>query len=246
MIRNTEDEIKNVKPALQQTQCYKQPFVELLNIDCMEYMSQLPDNAFDLAIVDPPYGINIGSMNFTQSVNGGVAKRNDYSQFDTDWDKCVPDSNYFKELKRVSKNQIIWGWNYYVEHLSSCKCYIVWDKKTEDKYSNDFADCESAWTSFDRPAIVYRYLWSGMMQSDMKNKEKRIHPTQKPMNLYKKLLEDFAKTGHKILDTHLGSASSAIAANIKGFEFVGCEASPQIFENAVKRFKAEGNVRELL
>lgn len=228
--------------------CYVQPFLSLYNVDCMEYMKTLPDNAFDLAIVDPPYGINIGALSFTDPTKNGstaACNRKDYRGI-SDWDANVPDSNYFKELKRVSKNQIIWGWNYYVEHLSSCKCYIVWDKKTEDKYSNDFADCETAWTSFDRPAIVYRYLWSGMLQSDMKNKEKRIHPTQKPVNLYKRILDDFAKPGDKILDTHLGSASSAIAATMKGFEFVGCEASPTIWENAVNRYKAEGNVRELL
>ncbi len=207
-------------------------------------MKTLPDKAFDLAIVDPPYGINIGAMNFTQSVNGGVAKRKDYSAI-SDWDSNVPDFEYFQELKRVSKHQIIWGWNYYVEHLNSCKCYIVWDKKTEDKYSNDFADCETAWTSFDRPAIVYRFLWSGMMQADMKNKEKRIHPTQKPVSLYKRTLADFAEKGWKILDTHLGSASSAIAAEIMGFDFVGCEANPIIYEKAVDRYNKESGIREL-
>lgn len=218
--------------------------VELKQIECKEYMRALPDKAFDLAIVDPPYGINIGSMNFTQSINGGVAKRNDYRGI-SDWDANVPDLEYFKELKRVSKHQIIWGWNYYVEYLNSCKCYIVWDKKTEDKYSNDFADCETAWTSFDRPAMVYRFLWSGMMQADMKNKEKRIHPTQKPVSLYKRTLADFAEKGWKILDTHLGSASSAIAAEIMGFDFVGCEANPIIYKKAVDRYNKESGIREL-
>lgn len=210
-------------------------------------MKSLPDKAFDLAIVDPPYGLNIGALSFTDPTKNGstaACKRNDYRGI-SDWDSNVPDFEYFQELKRVSKHQIIWGWNYYVEHLNSCKCYIVWDKKTEDKYSNDFADCETAWTSFDRPAIVYRFLWSGMMQADMKNKEKRIHPTQKPVSLYKRTLADFAEKGWKILDTHLGSASSAIAAEIMGFDFVGCEASPIIYEKAVDRYNKESGIREL-
>lgn len=218
--------------------------IQVFREDCKEVMKRYPDNHFDLAIVDPPYGIKINKMNFVTSgrVKVGGAYRNDYSNFDTQWDELPPDSEYFKELKRVSKNQIIWGWNYFVPHLNTCKCYIVWDKRTEDKYSNDFADCEQAWTSFDRPARVYRYLWSGMLQGDMKNKEKRIHPTQKPVNLYRKLLTDFAKEGDKIIDTHFGSGSIALACHELGFELVASEISEKIHNSSFKRFKNEAKL----
>lgn len=215
--------------------------IKVFNEDCKKTMSRYPDNYFDLAIVDPPYGIDIGKMNFTNSTEGGVTKRNDYKGI-SDWDSLPPDSEYFKELKRVSKNQIIWGWNYFVTYLNSCKCYIVWDKKTEDKYSNDFADCEQAWTSFKKPARVYRYLWSGMIQADMKNKEKRIHPTQKPVNLYRRLLTDFAKDGDKILDTHLGSGSISLACHELGFNLVASELNNDIYNLSHKRFKNEAKL----
>lgn len=212
--------------------------LELLNIDCIEFMKTCSDKQFDLAIVDPPYGLSIHKMNFTQSVNGGVAKRNDYSDI-TDWDSNAPTKEYFAQLQRVSKNQIIWGWNYFVENLTSCKCYIVWDKKTEDKYSNDFADCETAWTSFDKPAKVYRHLWSGMMQQNMKDKEKRIHPTQKPVGLYNRCLNDFAEKGMKILDTHLGSGSIAVACHYYGVDLTATEINPKYFADAQERIKNE-------
>jgi site-specific DNA-methyltransferase (adenine-specific) len=204
-------------------------------MDCIKGMKQYPDKHFDLAIVDPPYGISIHKMNFTQSVKGGVAKRKDYSDI-TDWDSNTPNAEYFAELQRVSKNQIIWGWNYFVENLTSCKCYIVWDKKTEDKYSNDFADCETAWTTFNKPAKVYRHLWSGMLQQNMKDKEVRIHPTQKPVALYDWLLMNYAEQGDLILDTHLGSGSSRIAAYKNGFNFVGFEIDSDYFNAQEKRF----------
>ena len=209
--------------------------LDIRNIDCMELMKQYPDKYFDLAIVDPPYGISIHKMNFTQSVKGGVAKRKDYSDI-TDWDSNTPNAEYFAELQRVSKNQIIWGWNYFVENLTSCKCYIVWDKKTEDKYSNDFADCETAWTSFNKPAKVYRHLWSGMLQQNMKDKELRIHPTQKPVALYEWILQKYAKPNDLILDTHLGSGSSRIGAYKGGFNFVGFEIDQEYYEKQEKRF----------
>ena len=218
--------------------------LDIRNIDCMELMKQYPDKYFDLAIVDPPYGISIHKMNFTQSVKGGVAKRKDYSDI-TDWDSNTPNAEYFAELQRVSKNQIIWGWNYFVENLTSCKCYIVWDKKTEDKYSNDFADCETAWTSFNKPAKVYRHLWSGMLQQNMKDKEVRIHPTQKPIGLYKRTLNDFAEQGMKILDTHLGGGSIAVACHYFGCDLVASEINPKYYKKAMKRIADETAQTEL-
>ena len=210
--------------------------IKVTNEDNMDLMARYPDNYFDLAIIDPPYGIDIQKMNFTQSTKGGVAKRNDYSNI-SNWDNSIPSDEYFSELKRVSKNQIIWGGNYFP--LSMYKCFIVWDKRTEEKYNNDFADCELAITSFNKPARVFRWLYSGMLQQNMKNKEKRIHPTQKPVKLYEWLLDNYAKDGDKILDTHLGSGSIAIACNNRGFELTACELDEEYYNNFIKRFKQE-------
>lgn len=206
--------------------------ITITNEDNMALMARYEDNHFDLAIVDPPYGIDIQKMNFTQSTKGGVAKRNDYSNI-SDWDSTTPNEDYFKELKRVSKNYIIWGGNYFP--LSEYKCFIVWDKRTEDKYNNDFADCELAITNFNKPARVFRWLYSGMMQQNMKNKEVRIHPTQKPIALYEWILDNYAKEGDKILDTHLGSGSIAIACHNRKFDLTACELDEEYYNAAIKR-----------
>jgi site-specific DNA-methyltransferase (adenine-specific) len=200
--------------------------------DNMELMARYPDNYFDLAIVDPPYGIDIHKMNYTQSTKGGVTKRNDYSAI-TDWDSNVPNQEYFNELFRVSKSQIIWGGNYF--ELPLTKSWIIWDKKTEEKYSNDFADCEMAWNSFNKPAKVVRYLWSGMLQPNMKDKQKRIHPTEKPYQLYKWILDKYAKPNDRILDTHLGSGSIAIACHDYKYELTACELDKNYFLKAKER-----------
>jgi site-specific DNA-methyltransferase (adenine-specific) len=208
--------------------------ITITNEDNMLLMARYPDKYFDLAIVDPPYGINIQKMNYTQSTKGGIAKRKDYSLVGN-WDSETPKKKYFEELFRVSKNQIIWGGNYF--ELPLTKSWIIWDKKTEDKYSNDFADCELAWNSFDKPAKIVRYLWSGMLQPNMKDKQKRIHPTEKPYQLYKWLLDKYAKQGDKILDTHLGSGSIAIAAHDYGFELTCCELDVKYYDKAIQRIK---------
>ena len=208
--------------------------ITITNEDNMEMMARYPDNYFDLAIVDPPYGINIQKMNYTQSTKGGIAKRKDYSSVGN-WDSETPNKEYFDELFRVSKNQVIWGGNYF--ELPLTKSWIIWDKKTEDKYSNDFADCEMAWNSFDKPAKIVRYLWSGMLQPNMKEKQKRIHPTEKPYQLYKWLLDKYAKQGDKILDTHLGSGSIAIACHDYGFELTACELDSEYYDKAIERIK---------
>lgn len=208
--------------------------INITNEDCMELLKRTPDKFYDLAICDPPYGINIQKMNYTQSTKGGVAKRKDYSSVGN-WDNSIPTEEYFKELFRISKNQIIWGGNYFP--LPLVKSWIVWDKKTDDKYSNDFADCELAWSSFDKPAKIVRYLWSGMLQPDMKDKQKRIHPTEKPILLYKWLLDKYAKEGDKILDTHLGSGSIAIACHDYGFELTACELDKEYYDKAIQRIK---------
>jgi len=179
-------------------------------------------------------------MNYTQSTKGGVAKRIDYSSV-TDWDSAIPTKEYFDELQRISKNQIIWGGNYFTEILPAVKGWILWDKRTEQKYNNDFADGEMAWTSFDKPLRIYRYLWSGMLQGNMKDKQQRIHPTQKPVALYEWLLINYAKEGDKILDTHFGSGSIAIAVDKvnkydnMNLHLTACEIDKDYIDMAVKR-----------
>ena len=205
--------------------------VQILNMDCMEYMRSLPDNAFDLAIVDPPYGIGeSGGKDSRNRVKSPTYKKKN-------WDDFAPSQEYFIELQRVSKNQIIWGANHFASHIvnPSSSCWIVWDKLN----SGDFADCELAYTSFKTAVRKFSFAWNGMIQGDMKNKEVRIHPTQKPVKLYEWLLANYAKEGDRILDTHLGSGSSAIAAHYGGFEFVGTELDPDYYEAAKSRFKRE-------
>jgi site-specific DNA-methyltransferase (adenine-specific) len=199
------------------------------NKDCMEGMKEYPDKFFDLAIVDPPYGIGIIK---TGSVGGNnLGKAKEYGK--REWDNSIPTREYFEEVKRVSKNQIIWGWNYFVPYLTSTMGYIVWDKDN----TGNFADCETAWTSFDRAARIYKYRWNGMLQQNMKDKEARIHPTQKPASLYKWLLQNYSNIGDKILDTHVGSASSLIAFEEEGFDYVGFEIDKEYFDNANKRIE---------
>jgi site-specific DNA-methyltransferase (adenine-specific) len=198
----------------------------ITNEDNMLLMARYPDNHFDLAIVDPPYG-----KKPTRDTGGlGVCKKTFESGCDN-WD-IKPDSKYFKELFRVSKNQIIWGGNYFIENLHSTNCFLIWDK---DKTFGAFADCEMAWTSFKDVARIYKFTWNGMLQGDMKNKETRIHPTQKPVALYKWLLHKYAKQGDKILDTHLGSGSIAIACHDYGFDLTACELDKEYFDKAMER-----------
>ena len=202
-----------------------------LNIDCMEYMATLPDNAFDLAIVDPPYGIGeSGAKNHTR---GKLSKAKNYKAFGGE-DLKPPDKTYFEQLLRVSKNQIVFGANHFISRLPiDSHCWIVWDKQNGE---TDFADCELAWTSFQTAVRKFEFRWQGMLQGNMANKENRIHPTQKPVALYEWLLNNYAKEGDRILDTHLGSGSSRIAAYNLGFDFVGCEIDKEYFDKQEERF----------
>lgn len=200
---------------------------EVFNQDCLSGMKQYPDKYFDLAIVDPPYGIGASKGTWGSSNLGKVTN---YGK--KDWDLKRPDEIYFEELRRISKNQIIWGANHF-GNLAPASCWIVWDKVN----SADFADCELAWTSFNTAVRKFEFRWNGMLQGDMKNKEDRIHPTQKPVALYKWLLKNYANPGNKILDTHLGSGSSRIAAHEMGFDFTGYEIDKDYFEAQEKRFQ---------
>lgn len=217
------------------------------NRDCMEAMKEFPDKFFELAIVDPPYGIGEDGRK-SASRSGFVKQKNGskiYVSADKykvkDWDKR-PTDQYYGELIRVSKNQIVWGANHLFSFPPS-SCWIVWDKCNE---GTDQADCELAWTSFRKAVRVFRFMWSGMMQGsphdgrvmqgNKKLNEQRIHPTQKPVALYKWLLKNYAKEGDKILDTHLGSGSSRIAAYDMGFDFWGYELDKDYFDASCKRF----------
>ena len=206
--------------------------IELLNCDCMEYMKTVPDKHFDLACVDPPYGLGYKNTEANKK-RSKLAKATDYKEF-AGGDAAAPDKHYFDELLRISKNQIIWGANHFISRLPiDSPCWIVWDKENGE---SDFADCELAWGSFKSAVRKFKFRWAGMLQENMKNKEVRIHPTQKPVALYEWLLTNYAKKGQRVFDSHLGSGSSAIAAHYFGVDFVGCELDKDYFDAAKARF----------
>ena len=198
---------------------------EVYNDDCMAVMARYPDKYFDLAVVDPPYGNNL---------SGGRSAKNGWNN-KIDWDKCnkgwnlnIPNAEYFAELRRVSKNQIIWGGNYFANLLPPSECWLIWDKGQRDF---SLADGEMAWTSFDKAMRIKT------IHRAVANQEDKIHPTQKPVALYDWIFKNYAKPTDKILDTHLGSGSSRIAAHKAKLDFVGCELDKEYFEAADKRYK---------
>lgn len=195
------------------------------NMDCMDGMREFPDDFFDLAIVDPPYGIKAdkGTGGF------GVALAKHYS---SQWDNAIPPVEYFLELFRVSKGQIIWGGQYMIKHLKSGTKWLVWDKVGEAEFKNPYSKCELAWTSFRGVVDKYVYYQMGFVNRE---RDARIHPTQKPVALYKWILTNYAKQGDKILDTHVGSASSLIACEDLGFQYVGFEIDEYYFKLATER-----------
>jgi site-specific DNA-methyltransferase (adenine-specific) len=204
---------------------------EVFNEDCMAVMARYPDNYFDLAVVDPPYGI--GEDGASNHSRAKFAKTTLYTP--KNWDKEPPPLEYFYELFRVSKNQIVWGANHFISRMPyDSSCWIIWDKENGE---NDFADCEMAWASFGTAVRRFKFRWAGMLQGNMKDKEKRIHPTQKPVALYDWILHHYANPNDLILDTHLGSGSSRIAANKAGLSFVGCELDKEYFDAQEKRYK---------
>lgn len=196
------------------------------NMDCMEYMKTLPDKAFDLAIVDPPYGIGIDGQKLSINKN---PKHNRKEHIQKAWDSAPPNESYFRELERVSVNQIIWGGNYFVPSLlQGKKGWIVWDK---GQRGLTMSDCELAYSSFNVPTRIITLNRVELLL------EGTIHPTQKPVKLYEWLLTNYAKPGDRILDTHLGSGSSRIAAYNLNFDFVGCEIDKDYFNAQEERFK---------
>jgi len=206
--------------------------INLHHIDCMEFMRNIPDGYYSLSICDPPYGIGEdGGKNHSRDKK---AKAKKYTP--KNWDSSAPPSEYFIELIRVSENVIIWGANHFIENIpnANSSSWIVWDKENGD---NDFADCELAWTNHKNAVRKFEFRWAGMLQGDMKNKETRIHPTQKPVALYKWLLDKYAKPNDKILDTHGGSMSIAIACHDYGFDLDLCELDKEYFDKGVQRVK---------
>ena len=198
------------------------------NTDCMQGMKQYPDKYFDLAVVDPPYGIGAGSKSFKN--RSSANKRAEKFYKDNDWDKCTPEDEYWQELMRVSKNWIVWGGNYFTQYLPPARCFIVWDKKTG---TNSYADCELALTNIDSNARIITKIWLGAHAQD---DDGRIHPTQKPIMVYDFIYQNYANEGYKILDTHLGSGSNRISAHKNGFDFTGFEIDKDYYEAQERRF----------
>ena len=194
--------------------------IKITNECNMELMSRYEDNHFDLAIVDPPYGIDI--------TNAGWVKSNKNIKTENNWDDCIPKSEYFTELKRVSKNQIIWGGNYFLDNLGNTRCFLIWDKQIGECTS--FASSELAWTSFNKSTKTF-------YEHPAKHGKDKIHPTQKPVKLYEWQLMRYAEEGDKILDTHLGSGSIALACHNLKYDLTACELDTEYFNAAMKRLK---------
>ena len=230
--------------------------INITNEDNMALMSRYPDKYFDLAIVDPPYGIGMDGGNHPKGIancfdkrNGlsNSIKRNNYTS--KEWDKSSPNSEYFNELIRVSKNQIIWGANHFISKIPyNSSCWIIWDKCN---VGTNQSDCELAWSSFNTTVRKFSFMWSGAwqgsnsdgtkMEGNKKLNEKRIHPTQKPVKLYKWILDKYAKPNDKILDTHLGSGSIAIACHDYGFDLTACELDKEYYDKAMIRLTNHTN-----
>jgi site-specific DNA-methyltransferase (adenine-specific) len=210
---------------------------QIILADCMDIMRDIPNKYFELAIVDPIYGVN--ETAYREKDRSKLAKTKTYPN--SIWSQKKTEKSYFIELIRISKNQIIWGGNYFANLLENSRCWIVWDKVN----TCDFADCELAWTSFDKSVRQFTFKWNGMLQGNMAEKEIRIHPTQKPVALYRWLLQKYAKPGDKIIDTHSGSGSCAVACHIEKHGFLAIEKDADYHAASVRRLyeiRAQGTL----
>ena len=227
-IFNDNVSLKTETPAIAKHVLPAVPSSEVYLEDCVTALKRFNDKHFDLAIVDPPYGIDgTVEIGFGDTKSGRVNRPSKWGQ--KEWDKERPTKAYFDELKRVSKNQIIFGGNYFADLLEPSRCWIVWDKMQRVNQ----ADAELAWTSFTNSVRVYQYHCSKLQGFQNPN---RFHPTEKPISLYEWILDKYAKPNDLILDTHLGSGSSRIAAYKGGFNFVGFEIDKEYYEKQEKRF----------
>lgn len=200
--------------------------------DCMDIMATIPNKYFNIGIIDCPYGIKEDGRN--NHTRGKLTASKNYSD-KVKYDNCSPDKKYFDELFRISKNQIIFGANHFISKIPyDSSCWIVWDK---DNGLTDFADCELAWTSFNTAVRKFKYKWQGMLQENMKDKDILQHPNQKPVALYRWLLQNYAKTGDKIIDTHSGSGSLACACHLEKFDFLAIEKDEDYYKASVDRLE---------
>lgn len=198
--------------------------------DCLDFMKQLPDKCIDLVLTDPPYGIDAGDQR-RQKSRTKKAKTTEFHY--TGWDKERPSKEIFEQIFRISKNQIIWGGNYFIDYLYPTPSMIVWDKENG---LNDFADCEIAWTSHKKSVRKIKHKWQGMLQENMKNKEIRIHPTQKPLRVIKFCLEKYAPENSIVFDPFLGSFTTAVACHSHGLNWIGCEKDEEYFMSGTERY----------
>lgn len=204
---------------------------KIYNMDCLEGLKKMENNSVDLVLTDPPYGIDICKNGFV----GGVSATNPTDYGIQEWDAKIPSFEVFYHIFRVSKNQILFGGNYFLDFLGKTKCMVIWDKGRRD---TNFADCEIIWTSFNKPSRIINYLWDGMRQESMKFKEKRYHPTQKPVEVIRKLLNWFTKEGDSVCDPFAGSGSTAIACEQLNRKFIGFEINPEYYNIIQTRVKS--------
>lgn len=233
---STEDKLKTVSPTFAKPVLYagavEKARISIYNEDCLQALKAMADKQFDLAIVDPPYGIGMdGTIGIGIGKEKGFTRKKEYTK--KNWDKEVPSQEYFDELFRVSKNQIVWGANYFTKQLPVIKNYIFWHKKGQS-VDDKFNDGEMAFASLGRTRMIDIW-WNGV--GVINSGENKIHPTQKPVKLYKWILENYAKKDWKILDTHLGSGSIAIACWDMGYDLTAYEVDKEYYDNACKRLE---------
>lgn len=216
---------------------------QIINADCLPVLRELPDKCVDLVLTDPPYGVNIGKAfekaGRNPKTHKGTLKWTAWK--DKGWDKSIPPRAVFDEIFRVSKNQIIFGGNYLAEYLPNSPCWLVWDKMN----TGEFADAELAYTSFKSPVRIYPFLWNGMLQQNMKKKEKRIHPTQKPVDLFGQIIRDYSEDGALILDPFSCSGTTALAARIMKRRFICIEKDVDYWRASVERLEEAKKQGEL-
>jgi len=218
---------------------YPEDFInKIIQGDCLEIMKQIPDKSIDLVLTDPPYGIEAGGLlkaGYKHKSETMATNRNDYGV--SAWDVRTPTKELFEEILRVSKEQVIFGGQYFTDKLPPRGKWIIWDKKVEDKYQNSFSDCELAWTSKNGATKIIRYLWHGMIQDNMLAKDLRQHPTQKPIEVIRRIIQMFE--GDTILDPFLGSGTTAVACKQLGRKYIGIEISEKYCEIANQRLRQE-------